>query len=600
MKLDEDLLHYYTEELSYLRSVGREYARKYPKIADRLELQDGYPADPHVERLIESFALLTARIQHEMDAEFPEITSALLGVLYPQMSYPVPPMAIARFEIDAKRGKFTTGHLIQKNTPLFAYGSRGATCRFRTAYPVTVWPVDIVEAAVEPTARYDCLASNPKAAGVIRIRVKALAGSLRDLELDALRIYLNHRAGPAHLVYELLFSALAGIMILPQGATDPIELPCASLSPAGLADDEDILPYPPNAHPGYRLIQEYFQFPEKFLFADLKNLSRHDSDQFFDVLFLLTRSPGERVSVTRETFVLGCTPIANLFRRTTEPVRIDQRRLFYKLIPDSRREHTTEIHSIQSVSGSMNPNDPTRAYEPFYSFRHTEAGASPRTFWHGKRVATEREDMPGTDVHLSFLDLNFNPALPPSEVVFAHTLCLNRELATEVPPGGSLQMEEVGPVTVTCLTRPTVPVYPPQGGSTAWHLVSNLSLNHLSLTSGKEGRDALCEILRLYCFSDQPSIQQQIRGIRALQSRPTTLRIGSDAWRGFCAGTEIVVTFDENLYAGGSAFLFATVLRHFLALYASVNASVQMVARRLNHEEEWMRWPPLAGRQNLI
>ena len=138
MKLDEDLLHYYTEELSYLRSVGREYARKYPKIADRLELQDGYPADPHVERLIESFALLTARIQHEMDAEFPEITSALLGVLYPQMSYPVPPMEIARFEIDAKRGKFTTGHLIQKNTPLFAYGSRGATCRFRTAYPVTV------------------------------------------------------------------------------------------------------------------------------------------------------------------------------------------------------------------------------------------------------------------------------------------------------------------------------------------------------------------------------------------------------------------------------------------------------------------------------
>jgi type VI secretion system protein ImpG len=579
MKLDEDLLHYYTEELAYLRSAGREYARKYPKIADRLELHDGYPADPHVERLIESFALLTARIQHEMDAEFPEITSSLLGALYPQMSQPVPPMAIARFEIDARRGKFSTGHTIPKDTPLFAYGSRGATCRFRTSYPVTVWPADIAEASVEPPARYDFLAAFPKAAGVIRIRVRALRGSLRDLELNALRIYLNHRAGPAHLVYELFFSSLTGIMILPQSAAAPVALPTSALTPAGLTDEEDVLPYPPNAHPGYRLIQEYFQFPEKFLFVDLKDLSRHDSDQYFDVLFLLARSPGERVSVNKETFLLGCTP---------------------KLIPDARREHTTEIHSIQTVSSSMNPNDPTRAYEPFYSFHHTDGGANPQTFWHGKRVPTGREDMPGTDVLLSFLDLNFNPALPPSEVVFAHTLCLNRELATEVPPGGVLQMEEVGPVTVKCLTRPTAPVYPPQGGTTAWQLISNLSLNHLSLTSGKDGRYALCEILRLYCFSDQPSIQQQIRGIRSLRSRPTTLRIGSDAWRGFCAGTEVELTFDENMYAGGGAFLFATVLRHFLALYASVNASVQLVARRLNHEEEWMRWPPLAGRQNLI
>lgn len=605
MQLEEDLLRYYTEELTYLRSMGREYARKYPKIADRLELQDGYPADPHVERLIESFALLTGRVRHEMDAEFPEITSSLLGVLYPQLQQPVPSLAIAHFEIDPKRGRFTTGHLIPKNTSLFAYGSRGATCRFRTAYPVTMWPVEISEAVMEPPARYDFLSSDARICGVLRLRVEALAGALDELSLDTLRLYLDHRSGPAYRICELLFTALARVILLPDGgpdgtAVEPIVLPNNSICPAGFAHDEDLLPYPPNAHPAYGQIQEYFHFPEKFLFIDLKHLSRHASKQYFDVLLPFTQLPKENLSVSPEMFVLGCTPIANLFSRTTEPIRIDQRQLYYRIVPDVRRENTTEIHSIQTVSSSMNPVDDTRTYEPFYSFRHSTNGSRSNAFWHTKRVLTQRRDMSGTDMYLSFLDLDFNPAVPASEVVFAHTLCMNRDLPTEIPPGGQLQMEDVGPVTVTCLSRPTHPAYPPIGGRTSWNLISNLSLNHLSLDGTSEGRDAFCEILRLYCFGDHPAQLQQIRGIRELRSRQATLRAGKDAWRGFCSGIEVTLTLDESLYAGGGAFLFASVLRQFLGLYASVNAFSQLILRRLNREEEWMRWPPLAGLQPLI
>ena len=357
--------------------------------------------------------------------------------------------------------------------------------------------------------------------------------------------------------------------------------------------------YPPHSHPAYGQIQEYFQFPEKYLFVDVKHLSHHRSKQFFDLLFPFTQLPKENLPVSREMFVLGCTPIANLFSRTTEPMRIDQRQLYYRMIPDLRREQTTEIHSIQSVSSSMNPADDTRNYEPFYSYRHSSSGNRSNVFWHSKRILTHREEMSGTDMYLSFLDLDFNPAVPAADVVFAQTLCMNRDLATEIPAGGQLQMEDVGPVTVTCLSRPSPPAYPPIGGRTSWNLISNLSLNHLSL-GGAEGRDALCEILRLYCFGDQPSQLQQIRGIRDLSSRQTTLRLGKDAWRGFCSGSEVTLTLDEGLYAGGGAFLFATVLRHFLGLYASVNSFTQLVARRVNREEEWMRWPPLAGRQPLL
>lgn len=599
MKLDDGLLRYYTEELTYLRSMGREFARNYPKVADRLDLQDGHPADPHVERLIESFALLTGRIRHEMDAEFPQITSSLLGILYPQLTQPIPPTAIARFGIDAQRGKFTTGHLVPKHTSLFAYGSQGVTCRFRTCYPVTMWPVAILETAVEPPAKYDFLASDPTVASVLRLRIGASAGSLADLELNTLRFYLDRHAGPAYILYELLFSALTGIMLVPEGSGKPVSLATSALSPVGFADDDDIIPYPSHAHPGYRLIQEYFQFPEKFLFIDLNGLGRHSSNKVFDVLFLLKSAPRQRLHLSNETFALGCVPIANLFPRTTEPVRLDQRQLYYRVVPDIRREHTTEIHSIVSVSGSMNPLEETRQYQPFYSFRHPGKNRTSQTYWQSRRMPTGREDLPGTDVYLSFLDLDFQPSEPPSEVIFAHALCTNRWLATQIPPGAKLQMEDVGPVTVTCLNRPTPPVYPPLGGPTVWQLISNLSLNYLSLT-GAEGRDGFREMLRLYCFGDQPSHYQQIQGIRDMATRGTTLRIGKDAWRGFCAGTEVTLTFDESLYVGGGAFLFATVLRHFLAMYASIESFTQLVARRVNREEEWMRWPPLAGRGSVL
>jgi type VI secretion system protein ImpG len=600
LKLNADLLRYYEQELAYLRTMGREFAQSYPKIADRLELQDGYPADPHVERLIESFALLTGRIQHEMNAEFPEISTALLGVLYPHLVQPIPPLAMARFQIDARRGKFTTGHVIPKKTPLFTYGSRGVACRFRTCYPVTAWPVRVAEAAFEPPAKYDFVGSDSKVASILRIRIEPMIGSLADLEMDSLRFYLDSRAGPAYLIYELLFGALKNILIVPEDGSEPAPIPLTSLTPVGFAESDDVIPSPPHGHSGYRLLQEYFQLPEKYLFVDLRGLRRHRSEKRFDILFLLTRAPGERVALSPETFVLGCTPIANLFSRTTEPLRVDQRQLYYRLVADARREHTTEIHSIESVSSSMDPLDESRQYHPFYSFRHFGDGHAPRTFWYSRRDPTGREDLPGTDLFLSFLDLDFRPTQPPNEVAFAHTLCTNRTLAVQIPPGHPLQMEDVGPVTVVCLTRPAAAVYPPLGGPAVWQLISTLSLNHLSLAGGTEARDALREILRLYCFIDQPSRHQQIQGIRAMSSKGVTMRVGDEAWRGFCRGMEVTLTFDEDAYAGGGAFLFAAVLRHFLALHASVNSFTQLVARRVDREEEWMRWPPLVGSQPLL
>ena len=224
-----------------------------------------------------------------------------------------------------------------------------------------------------------------------------------------------------------------------------------------------------------------------------------------------------------------------------------------------------------------------------------------RAFWYSRAVPTDREDLPGTDVLISFVDLDFNPMLPPHQVVYAHTLCTNRNFAAQLPAGADLQIEDTAPLTrITCLGKPTPAVYPPLGGRTLWYLISNLSLNYLSLSGGGGSLDALREILRLYSFSDQPSTHQQVQGLRQMSCRRTTRRVGQEPWRGFCQGTEVTITFDESLYVGNGAFLLGAVLNRFLPLYASINSFTQLIIRSEQREGEWKRWPALAGMQEVV
>ncbi len=649
MLYDDDLRQRYFEELNYLRKTGQAFAHRYPKVGARLEMPTGESSDPHVERLIESFAFLTARIQRQLHAEFPEVTTALLGVLYPHLIQPLPSMSIAQFEVDPKRGKLTTGQLVKRLTPLFAYSDQGIACRFRTCYDVTLWPVEISEAKIEEAALYDFLsaqphrtrASSPPAVGVLRIRITASGQSkLADLEMSRLRFF-ERRFDVISALYDLLFASDLEIALLRKGVREPIYLKPGALKPIGFAADEDVLPYPKHALPGYRLLQEYFNFPEKFLFFDLDLLikkaptssNRREADRYepfyltqpkpaplekndyVDILFLLPEKPPSGIAINRDCFRLGCTPIINLFSKSAEPIRLDYRQLEYRVVADLRRETTTEIHSIEKVSASSNPQEPTRQYEPFYSFRHSgeamgqfhsiekisasRKSAERQAFWTARREF--REDLPGTDVFLSFLDLDFDPTLPPDQAVFVHALCTNRRLATELRDGAKLQIEEPAAVSgIKCLGKPTEPVYPPMAGRTLWQLISNLSLNHLSLTCDPEGLAALKEMLQLYCFSSRPGVQQQIDGIRQMNCRRITRRMGDDAWRGFCQGTEVAFTFDREFYRDHSAILLASVLRRFLALYASVNSFVEVVAKQKQQPGVWKRWPQFAGEQEIL
>lgn len=594
-----DFLRYYLEELSYLREMGEQFARSYPKVASRLELQPGECPDPHVERLIESFAFLTARIQSDLDSDFPEIAAELLDVLYPHYLRPVPSMAVARFEFDPERAKLTTGFDIPKHTPLFTVADQGAVCRMRTSYPVTLWPVKVTHAEIEVPERFDFLGSD--VASVLRIRLESLADPLETLGVDRLRFYLHGDPVLVSRLYETLLRDTIRVAVVPHDAKSHSYLPKSAVTPVGFEEDEEVIPYPRHSHPAYRLLQEYFAFPEKFHFVDVSGLAGRASGGSIDLLFLLDRASKRRLLLTPDTFSLGCTPIANLFRKTTEPIRIDQRQIEYRLVGDMRKERTTEIHSIVTVSGSSNDAHSTREYAPFYSYTHGMDMRKQKAFWHARRVPSAREDLTGTDVLLSFRDLDFKPTHPPEEIVFAHTLCTNRALAVQLPADALLQTDESIPTArIVCLKKPTRPLDPPLGGQALWRFVSHLSLNHLSLTEERESLRALHEILGLYCFSESPAHWQQIRGIQAMSQRRIMRRANRDDWKGFARGTEVTLTFDDTHYAGSSAFLLASVLSRFFGLHASTNSFTQLVMARVAREGEPNRWPPMAGGKAVL
>jgi len=611
----EDLLPYYEHELSFLRTMGKEFARSYGKVAGRLLLEPDKCDDPHVERLIEAFALLAGRIHHKIDDEFPEITESLLGVLYPHYLRPIPSLTVAQFEIDPEQAKLTTGHEVPKNSELYTRPTAGMDtgCSFRTCYPVTLWPIEVLDASAAPAATAPAGAPHQELMAVIRIEMRCIGIELHKLELDRLRFFLNGESNTVHNLHELLFNNVASISIRKVGGdlvNREIPLLDGSVQPVGYGRDEGLLPYPDRSFVGYRLLQEYFSFPQKFLFFDLCGIEHVHRLQVGDHFeFLLYLRPFERKqrlqqliqTVNADTFALGCTPIVNLFERTAEPIRLTHASAEYRVVGDIHRQSATEIYSVDRVTSVSAHKASTREYAPFYSLRHAYADDPAQAYWFSSRRRSERRGDQGTEVYLSLVDLAFNPALPPEESLTLRVTCTNRDLAGELPLAqqfGELSMESGAMVRIRSMLAPTKTIRAPLRRGLQWRLISHLALNYLSIVDG--GRESLQEILKLYDFTEDPVIRRQIAGILSVSSQPHIARVISQHGVVFAQGIQVEIEFDEEEYVGTSAFLLASVLERFLGLYNAINSFSQLTVRTRQRKEILKRWEPRSGEQILL
>ena len=611
----DDLLYYYERELTFLRRMGAEFAQKYPKIASRLLLEPGKCEDPHVERLLEGFAFLAARVHLKLDDDFPEISEALLNVVHPHYVRPTPSMSIAAFEVDPEQGKLTTGLTIPRDTLLYSPPVAGTPCKFRTCYDTVLWPLTVTEAQWITPDRLRPAIRSSEAVAALRLALRCFPDvSFGKMEMTTLRLYLNGEGNLVSTLYELLCNSCTQLIIrdpAPNTKRKPVILRGSAIRPVGFDEHEGMLPYPRQGLLAYRLLQEYFTFPEKFYFVDLPGFDQVRAAGFgeeAEVVLLI--APFERAErsqilasgVSAESFRVGCTPVVNLFPQTSEPVAITPQRYEHLIVPDARRRTTTEVYSVDDVTAVTPGSEKPVRFEPFYSYRHARVGSGPRVFWHSsRRPAGWRSDL-GTDVYLSFADVTGRYTGPDAEAVTARLTCFNSDLPSRLPfglPEGDFEMPGGGPIRrIATLVKPTPVIQPQLGKPQLWRLISQLSLNYASLVA--QGAEGLQELLRLHNFGDSAVGEAHIQGITNLGAAPCYSRIESPLGVSFARGYRVEIEFDEERFTGGGVYLLASVLERFLGLYCSMNTFSILAARTKQRKHPVREWVPRAGWRPLL
>lgn len=604
----DDLLPYYDRELSYLRRMAAEFADAHPEAAGQLRISPDAVEDPHVSRLMEATAFLNARIRRKVDDDFPELTDALLGVLYPHYLMPIPSMSIVGFTCpDDMTGSF----VLPAGARIETEPVKDQPCYFQTCYDTELWPIAVAEAKLGGMPL--TAPPNPRASGAaacLKLSLTCLGDGMTFSELspDRLRFFLRGQPQEVYPLYEMLFNNAVSIALADSARDDkPVILSPDSIRAVGFAPEEGVIPFPQRSFLGYRLLTEYFAFPEKFLFFDICNLSAKtlvEAGSKLEIFIYFNRaSKNLERSVSKDSFGLGCTPMVNVFHQRAEPIRMTETRSEYRVVPDARREGAMEILSIDKVTASASDRD-EQSIDPFFSLKHGVDAHRDRRYWRGSRRPTSLTEK-GTEIYLSFYDSDANPENPADWVLSVETSCSNRDLPNDLPfGGGHPYLKFAEPVNeikkIICMTAPTTTLRPPAGQRSYWRLISHLSLNHLSLVDVTNGAEALREILRLYDFRDSPETRLIIDSILSIGTSQVAARAPLAGRSAICRGLEIVMEVDERGLSGNSLFVLAQVLDRFFGLYCSINSFTRLVTRIKGRQGDFKVWPARAGAKPLL
>ncbi len=615
------LLGLYNQELQHIRESAAEFAKEYPKIAGRLTLSGLDCADPYVERLLEGFAYLTARVQLKLDAEYPTFTHNLLEIAYPHYLAPTPSMTVVQMQTDPNEGSLSDGFTLPRDSVMRASLGRDSQtpCEYRTSHEVTLWPLQITQAEYfgNPSAVLGRLAaSEPKAKAGLRITLRTGAELTFDtLALNNLPLYLHGADEQPFRLYEQLLGNACAVFARQPGGDWVERLPADALRPCGFDDSEAALPVVPQAFQGYRLLQEYFALPQRYLFVDFTHLTRavqRCSGQELELIVLFNSfDQSLESSVGAEQFVPFCTPAINLFPRRLDRIHLSDRVHEHHAIADRTRPMDFEIHSLKSVTG--HGTGPDQPFLPFYAVRDPSRYGrdkayyilrrEPRVLSSEQRRNGTRSTYVGSETFISLVDSQQAPYRHDLRQLGLSALCTNRDLPLFMSVGSGktdFTLADSAPVSaVRCLAGPSRPRASHAHDNKAWRLISQLSLNYLSLSEQGQGAAALRELLRLYGDDNDAALQLQIEGLREVSSKPCTRRLPMPGPIVFGRGLEITLEFDENAFRGTGVFLLGAVFERFLARYVSINSFTETVLRT-TERGEIMRWKAKPGRRPTL
>lgn len=604
----DQLLPYFNQELVAIRRLAGEFAQAHPKIAGRLRLSPDAVDDPHVARLLDGVAFLSARAQARLDDEFPELTDTLLNVLYPHYLAPFPSCAIAQFT--AKPDLQAVAD-VKAGFVLDTEAVRGQSCRFRTASDLRLWPVQIESArlmGLPYTAPVNPLAGGAVAALRLVLTTMNPEAKFSALGVDRLRLFIRGSQATALPLFEAMAGHTVGVALADSpGDAAPVILDKSAITQVGFAPEDALLPWPARSFSGFRLLSEYFAFPQKFMFLDIGGLEAKTllcERNRIEIYVYLARSSAElERAVNAEVFALGCTPVVNLFSQRCEPVSLDHEVTEYRVLPDARRSGVMEVWGVEQVR-EIRGDTTARPWRPFYRLSSKSGDGGEGGFYSEVRRPASA-NVGGTDMFLALYDPAFDPAQKSDSVLSIDALCVNRDLPAELPfGGGHPRLTALAPhaavAQILCITPPTPTLRPEYRARGAWRLISHLSLGHLSVTGGAEGAAALKEVLRLYDLRDTADTRAALEALLAVNAQAGTARVPGSRLGSFCRGLDVELEFEPRAFQGAGLYILSSVLERFLALHATVNSFVRTSVKLRGRGDREVRFPARAGARALL
>jgi type VI secretion system protein ImpG len=601
------LVQYYQQELEALRTEAAGFARQHPEIADQLGLGHGRSPDPHVELLQQSFAFFSGRLRHHVEVDKARIPNALAESLYPHLGAPVPSMLVAQLTKVAKPHVLERGQGFVAQAQSASGGDILPECRLRGCYETPLLPLTISAITLAPADSAVPKVARQGVRSVLTLNLarEPLAATAELGAGERLRLYLDAENVPsAWRLYELLMLQLESIVLTMPGAGDAapavVHLKPERLRWLGYGEEEAVLMTRTHTAPAYRLLQEYFAFPQKFLFLEIGHLNLGPMQARAELQFLLRAPVEQREVLPTAALRLNCVPLANLFVQHIEPLSVDHTEMEYRLVADQEQHRHYEIYALEELY-SIRADGSLRTIAPYFSTEELQDTMRPDYFYLGRRERSEATDVPGGEYYVSFLDEQLDLTILKDEVIGGTALCTNRRLPEQLRVGTELLFEGGGPkVSIATLSKATPHHMPAQIGQRPWQLVSQLALSRLSLAEGPSARNALKQILGLHVGPRRILGLRQIDGIQELACRTLMRFRHFEGRRAFVRTTQVHVKLDRHAFPSASPVLFWTVLRHFFALYATVNQLVECGFTTGDLEADDSEWQPLGGSQWIV
>jgi type VI secretion system protein ImpG len=612
----DELLPFYERELGFLRRYSREFSEKYPKIAGELLMAGEVCEDPHIERMIQSFALMSARVSKRIEDDFPEFTEALLEVLYPHYLRPFPSCSITRFDYSATAGQLTGAQTISRGTELVTRSVKGVACKFKTAYDVKITPVKIDEVRFDPIFEPpESVLLPPGGSSKVTIRLSTTSEQAQlGKHGGEVRIFVDGEPSFCAALLDSLFLRTVAVYVEVDGARQWLRLPKTPVSPVGFTEHDGLIDFPERSHPAYRLLTEYFAFPDKFSFFNLdlaaavQKLGYESKSVSFHFVLSGLRADSNTArmlgNLNKNNLLLGCTPVINLFKQRGDPIRVTHAAAQYPVIANSRNAYAYEVYSVDSVKlvKQTPQGESVTEVRPFYSLKHGASTEKNGRYWVLRRDELIGAKSPGYETEITIVDVDFNPAKPETDTLSINLTCTNRDIPSMLSygmSGGDLFLEGGALVKqISFLRKPTASHRFERGRGAHWRLISHLSLNHLSLA--QKGIEAFQETMRLYDLPRSAINEKILSGVVAIDHQSTSKWLVGKPFSCLARGIEITLTIEEENFVGSGLHVFANILDRFFALYVHINSFTQISLKSRKSGEILLKCQPRSGDSSLV